>query len=313
VPMPPRRPGLSSLVAVAVAAACLVFSAPALAGDPLTSIKINEVESEGIADFIELMNTSGTPTDVSGLVLKDNDDARALAIPGGTSIPAGGFLAVDTDVPGGFGMGSSDAARVFLPDGVTQIDGYTWTVHAPTTYGRCPDGTGVFVNTDTVTKGAANDCPLPQPWPGSAAVTTVDQAGVLGMDVSGLDYEGSGTRSPGVLWAVDNGGSLLLRMVWDGSQWVRDTTNGWSTGKTLSFPGGAGAPDSEGVTINDAGSAGGVFVSSERNLSFPGTSRVSVLRYDVSGAGATLTATQEWNLTPDLPHVLNNSGAESVE
>ena len=65
-----------------LAAACLVFSAPAMAGDPSTSIKVNEVESEGLADFIELANTSATPTDASGLVLKDNDDARTLAIAG---------------------------------------------------------------------------------------------------------------------------------------------------------------------------------------------------------------------------------------
>ena len=35
----------------------------------------------------------------------------------------------------------------------------------------------------------------PQPWPGSASVTTVDQAGVLGTDLSGLDYEGTGTST----------------------------------------------------------------------------------------------------------------------
>ena len=190
---------------------CLALSAPALAGDPLTDIKINEVESDGVADFIELVNTSGTPTDVSGLILKDNDNSRTLAIPGGTSIPAGGFLAVDTDVAGGFALGTPDAARVFLPNGTTLIDGYSWTAHAATTYGRCPDGTGAFITTDAVTKGAANACPaiVPQPWPGSASVTTVDPAGALGADVSGLDYEGTGTTTPGVLWAVDNGNSLM--------------------------------------------------------------------------------------------------------
>lgn len=311
------RPGLSSLVAVvAVALACLVFSPPAMAGDPLTSIKINEVESEGLADFIEIVNASATPTDVSGLVLKDNDDARTLAIPAATSIPAGGFLAVDTDVPGGFGLGASDAARVYMPDGLTLIDGYTWVAHAATTFGRCPDGTGVFVTTGAVTKGAANSCPpalVTQPWPGSASVTPVDQAGVLGGDVSGLDYEGSGTATPGALWAVDNTNGLMLRLVWDGAQWVRDTANGWSAGKMLHYPGGAGTPDSEGVTLTDAGAAGGVYVSTERDLVSSSVSRISVLRYDVSGSGATMTATREWNLTPDLPVVGANAGAESVE
>ena len=116
-----------------------------------------------------------------------------------------------------------------------------------------------------------------------------------------------------MLWAVNSGTSTLQRLLWNGTQWVRDTANGWSAGKTLHFPGGAGLPDSEGVTLTDAGSAGGVFVSSERNLNASATSRVSVLRYDVSGAAASLTATQEWNLTPDLPVVGNDAGAEAVE
>ncbi len=114
-------PGLGTIITSVIASAsprCLVAGVSgsdrrgvsgaqpaALAGDPLTSIKINEVESDGAADFIELINISATATDVSGLVLKDNDDSRTLAIPGGTSIAAGGFLAVDTDVPGGFGLG----------------------------------------------------------------------------------------------------------------------------------------------------------------------------------------------------------------
>ena len=75
---------------------CAALCAPALAGDLALDIKINEVESDGV-DFIELVNTSGTPKDVSGLVLKDNDDSRTLAIPGGTSIPAGSFLAVSSN------------------------------------------------------------------------------------------------------------------------------------------------------------------------------------------------------------------------
>jgi hypothetical protein len=143
-------------------------------------------------------------------------------------------------------------------------------------------------------------------------VTTVDQTDALGPDVSGLDYEGSGSATPGVLWAVDNGEGLLLRLVWNGTQWVRDTTNDWSTGKTLRYPGGGGQPDSEGVALTDAGAAGGVYVSSERDSTNNAVSRPSVLRYDVSPAGTTLTAEREWNLTADLPVVGQNAGIESV-
>lgn len=150
------------------------------------------------------------------------------------------------------------------------------------------------------------------PWPGSPTVATADVANELGGDVSGLYYESSGSTRPGVLWAVDNGSVLMLRLVWNGAAWVRDATNGWSAGKALSFPGGAGRPDAEGITMTDAGPAGGVFVSSERDLSNP-ASRISILRYDVSGAAATLSATREWNLTAALPAVGPNAGAESVE
>jgi hypothetical protein len=150
------------------------------------------------------------------------------------------------------------------------------------------------------------------PWPGSQTVTTVDVQNALGGDVSGLHYENSGTTAPGVLWTVDNGNSRMDRLVWNGAAWARDTTNGWSAGKTLRYPDGLGRPDSEGVTMTDAGPAGGVFVSSESNLDVV-ASRNSILRYDVSGAGATLIATQEWDLTADLPVVGRNLGAESVQ
>jgi hypothetical protein len=313
--LPRYRAGLSSFVAVvAVAAMCLVLGAPALADDRLWSIRINEVESEGVADFIELVNTSEETTiNVSGLVLKDDDDSRTLAIPAGTSVHPEGYLAVDTDVPGGFALGGSDRARVFLPDGTTQIDGHSWTAHAATSFGRCPDGTGAFVPTDEVTKGGFNWCRPASGWPGSESVTAVDEENDLGADVSGLEYEGSGSASPGVLWAVDADDSLLLRLVWDGAKWARDTAEGWSAGKALRYPSGAGAPDAEGLTLTDAGAAGGVFVSSERNNANNTVSRISVLRYDVSGAGTTLTATRQWNLTPDLPAFEPDAGVESVE
>ena len=42
-------------------------------------------------------------------------------------------------------------------------------------------------------------------WPGAQSVATVDPAGVLTGDVSGLEYEGGATAVPGVMWAVDNG------------------------------------------------------------------------------------------------------------
>ena len=156
-----RRPALSVLMSVLLAAAALVaLSSPASAGDPLTDVKVNEVESSGgvPGDWIELKNTSGTPTDVGGLRLKDNTDANATYVfPSPTVVPAGGYVVVD-EAQLGFGLGSADTARLQSADGTTLLDSYAWTAHATATYGRCPDGTGAFGQTAS-TKGAVNDCP----------------------------------------------------------------------------------------------------------------------------------------------------------
>lgn len=92
------RPVLTVLTGLTLAAGGLVTTAlPATAADPATSIKINEVQSNG-ADYVELTNVGTTATDVSGLVLMDNMP-RTLRIPAGTSIAPGGFLAVDVGTP----------------------------------------------------------------------------------------------------------------------------------------------------------------------------------------------------------------------
>jgi hypothetical protein len=121
-------------------------------------VRVNEVESNQGApgDWIELHNTSARPLELSGYVVRDNDGARGYVFPAGATIPGGGFLVIE-EAQLGFGLGAGDQARLFAPDG-SLVDGYTWTAHAATTYGRCPDGTGAFVTTSLVTKGAANDC-----------------------------------------------------------------------------------------------------------------------------------------------------------
>ena len=134
----------------------LIGAAPASA-----AIVVNEVESQrnGVTDWIELANTGNAAVDVSGYVLKDSNNNRTFAIPAGTSIPAGGYYAIDVDVGGGFGLGNPDSARVFLPGGVTELDGYSWTDHAPATYGRCTDGTGPMTWTQSATRGARQRLP----------------------------------------------------------------------------------------------------------------------------------------------------------
>jgi len=249
-------------------------------------------------------------------VVKDNDDLHVFTVPAGTIVAAGGYYVADVDSgPTAFGLGGADSARLFEPGASTLVDSYSWTAHAATTYGRCPNGTGAFTTTTSPTRGAANDCSagvVALPWPGGTAVTTADDVNVFGTNLSGLAYEPSGSAAPGVLWAVRNGPSTLFRLVHDGTKWTPDTTNGWSAGKQLRYPDGTGDPDAEGVTLVDGNPANGVYVATERNNSASGTSRPAVLRFDVSSAAATLTATRDWNLTADLPVLGANLGPEAV-
>ena len=291
---------------VVVLAALLAAAAPASA-----SVVINEVESDGAADFVELMNVGDAPADVGGYVIKDSDDGNSFTVPGGTTIPANGFYAAD--LTGAFGLSSGDQARLFAPgDLVTPVDSYSWTSHAAATYGRCPDGTGAMGATSSPTPGAANDCPVAAAaWPGGAGVAVADGTNVFGTNLSGLSYQPSGTSAKGTVWAVRNGPSLLYRLKHDGAKWAPDTAGGWSAGKQLFYGNGGGVPDAEGVT-QAANQPSSVYVATERDDSVGGTSRPAVLRFDVSSAAASLNATHDWDLTGDLPGLGANAGLEAI-
>ncbi len=147
-------------------------------------------------------------------------------------------------------------------------------------------------------------------WPTSTTVTTADTANAFGGNLSGLYYEPAAGTQGAVLWAVQNSPSKLYNMVWNGSTFIKNTANNWSAGKTLRYPNGSGAPDAEGVTKAELTSAA-IYVSTERDGS--GANRFSVLRYDTASSATTLNATNEWNLTADLPTVgSTNLGLEAI-
>ena len=161
---PPR--GLSAALAAVVGLVplSLAVAAPAQAAAAApTDVRINEIitNSPTKADAIELTNIGAEPVDVSGWVVKDNNDARTLTLAPGTTIAPGAFVTVTVDdgSPAGFGLGNGDAARIFLPDGTTLVDGHTFASHSAPSWSRCPDGTGAFVQANAETLGAANDCP----------------------------------------------------------------------------------------------------------------------------------------------------------
>ncbi len=100
-------------------------------------IVINEINYKSSSEFdpddwVELFNTSTEPADLSGWVLKDDDDAHEFVIPEGTVVAGEGFLVVTRDlqrfglhfpsvvnVTGNmdFGLGSDgDAVRLFNAD-----------------------------------------------------------------------------------------------------------------------------------------------------------------------------------------------------
>ena len=281
----------------------------------VTTVHINEVESNGgvPGDWVELVNTGASAADISGWRVLDNDDTHVpYVLPANTVIAAGGYLVVE-DAQFGFGLGSADSVRLFDASGAL-FESYSWTAHAATTYGRCPNGTGAFATTTAGSKGSTNACTgAALPWPGDAVIQTVDGVSVFGGNMSGLVYEPSATPpNPGVLWAARNGPGTLFRLVWNGTIWTPDGANSWGAGKALKYPNGTGNPDAEGVTYAGSGSSGGIYVSTERNNDANSISRNSILRFDPAAAGATLVATHEWNLAADLPVVGANLGMEAI-
>jgi len=285
------------------------------ANDCGSIIKLNEIESNNGSpgDWVELFNPGTAPANLAGFVLKDNNDASNYVFPEGTTVPASGYFVVE-DSAFGFGLGAADSVRLYDPAGAL-VDTYSWTAHADTTYGRCPNGTGNFALTSASTKGSTNTCTGEAAfaaWPGASTVQTVDALNAFPSNLSGLVYEGSGAATPGVLWAARNGPGAVFRLIFNGTNWVPDTANNWGSGKLLRYADGTGDPDAEGLTIIGSGSSAGIYVATERNNTANSVSRNTVLRFDPASSAATMTAVNEWNLTSDLPVTGPNLGLEAI-
>jgi hypothetical protein len=148
------------------------------------------------------------------------------------------------------------------------------------------------------------------PWPGTAEVVTVDESNFFGTNLSGLSYQPASSTSTARLWALQNIPSKLYRLVFDGSHWVADA-GAWASGKLLHYPDGKGAPDAEGVTQPDIESPV-LYIASEHDNDDAQLSRLSILRLDTSSSAAELSATHEWNVTPDIPAAGANLGLEAI-
>lgn len=161
-------------------------------------IVLNEVVSTGgvPGDWVELINIGDADVDVSGWRIRDDDDHRHSVVPAGTVIPAGGTYVQDEALLG-FGLGAEDEVRLYTPADVL-VDEFSWVGHAPTSYGRCPDGAGEFRVTVSVTKDALNDCSDPvrlnEIVSGADGWIEIVNAGIEDADVSGSTLSAEGAE-----------------------------------------------------------------------------------------------------------------------
>lgn len=278
------RPALLALVAGAVGLAPLVVALAPPASAAATDIRINEIvtNSDVVKDSVELTNVGAQPVDVSGWIVKDDNDTRTLAIAPGSVIAPGGFLAVTVDVTGGFGLGNGDAARVYLPGGTTLVDGHTFPSHSDPSWSRCPDGTGEFVQAVAESLGAANSCPVPagadaleinevktNPNPDFVEVRNVSDAMVDVADFWVADSSASPVRittestplQPGQLFAFDPdaipggfglGASDQVTVLLSDKSTVVDSYS-WTSHRLPSY---GRCPDADGLVENAAPSPG---------------------------------------------------------
>ncbi len=147
-------------------------SAPATAANyTVNGIFMNEFWSWGSdtteLDWIELYNNSNVPVNIGGFKLYDKDAAnditkKKLTLPDGTLIPAHGFFTVVVDsaeLSGDFGL-SKAGEEIWLENanGIV-IDNFTFgaTTDATQSYGRQPDGSGIFYIFTEKTKNASNN------------------------------------------------------------------------------------------------------------------------------------------------------------
>ncbi|MBO9577924.1 MAG: lamin tail domain-containing protein, partial [Microbacteriaceae bacterium] len=224
-------------------------------------IRINEVTSQGSpADWVELVNVSASPVDLSGYQLVDSNGlagSEVQTLPGGTTIAGNnGLLLVDL---GPLGLGKGDSISLYDPSDLL-LDSTSWGAdHATPSWGRNPDGLGAFEMTAAATPGAPNialEEVETEPWPGSDSVTAIDAVNAFPGDASGIDYEVGATLADDRLWIVRNKLGALYEARTDGTvvgQW------------TIRYPSGTGEPDAEGLALGGDSIEDGLYVATERD------------------------------------------------
>ena len=211
------RPATALIAAIAITTAGLIAAPVAASAAQTGDVRINEVESNGgtPGDWIELLNTGTIDVDLSGYVVKDDDDTHEFTLPTGSILAPGAFLVLDEFDDGtglgdfDFGLGGADTVRLFDATS-TLVDSQTWPAHGQPTWGvRDIAGATEWVQTSASTKGAANTFAAPSVVVNEivydAAATGLDDtielynAGTVTADLSGWSVADSKADEFGVL------------------------------------------------------------------------------------------------------------------
>ncbi len=130
---------------------------------PVLAVVVNEVAAAGDPnDWIELYNAGTATVDMTGWLLRDGDPAHAYVFAPGSSLAAGAYLVLERDDTGlagfNFGLGGADSVLLYDVDSnlVNQTSWNEGESPAGRTWGRAPNGSGMFKTLVTPTRGEAN-------------------------------------------------------------------------------------------------------------------------------------------------------------
>jgi endonuclease/exonuclease/phosphatase family metal-dependent hydrolase len=110
-------------------------------------------------EWIELYNPLGETVDISGYILDDitSGGTNPYTIPGGTTIPAYGFILFSQSTTNIALNNDGDTVNYLKPDGVTILDSYSYPSSVnDISYGRETDGSTTWTTFDLPTPGASN-------------------------------------------------------------------------------------------------------------------------------------------------------------
>ncbi len=127
---------------------------------PLRNVVINEYLAHTDPpeyDYIELYNHANQPVDISGCILTDDPTTNKFVVPGGTIIPARGFVYYN-ETTMNFRLNAAGETLYFEnPDQSRVLDAVNFAGQQNgVATGRWPDGANDFYRLSSLTPGAAN-------------------------------------------------------------------------------------------------------------------------------------------------------------